>query len=181
MIGTTINPVTIAMVTYNSREHIEDCLKWFADRPADIRVRVRDNGSTDSTPAILRRLPQPPEPAAMRATGGCTSGGGGGEDGGGGGGETGGEVGDPDLRLPPPPPPQAASPVARVVAIATASSERVTPPRATGLPKMRIASPGSLILGVSRRPPPDMADLYRKHRRLSPARGDAGGDCRLRR
>ncbi|MGU3497401.1 glycosyltransferase [Mycobacterium sp. C31M] len=56
MIGTTINPVTIAMVTYNSREHIEDCLKWFADRPADIRVRVRDNGSTDSTPAILRRL-----------------------------------------------------------------------------------------------------------------------------
>lgn len=50
------NPVTIAMVTYNSRDHIADCLKWFADRPADVRVRVRDNGSTDSTPAILKRL-----------------------------------------------------------------------------------------------------------------------------
>jgi N-acetylglucosaminyl-diphospho-decaprenol L-rhamnosyltransferase len=50
------NPVTIAMVTYNSRDHIADCLKWFENRPADIRVRVRDNGSTDSTPAILKRL-----------------------------------------------------------------------------------------------------------------------------
>lgn len=50
------NPVTIAMVTYNSRDHIADCLKWFADRPSDVRVRIRDNGSTDSTPAILKRL-----------------------------------------------------------------------------------------------------------------------------
>lgn len=50
------NSVTIAMVTYNSRDHIADCLKWFADRPADVRVRVRDNGSTDATPKILERL-----------------------------------------------------------------------------------------------------------------------------
>lgn len=53
---TVTNPVTIAMVTYNSRDHVVDCLRWFADRPSDIRVRVRDNGSTDSTPAILTRL-----------------------------------------------------------------------------------------------------------------------------
>lgn len=56
MTTATANPVTIALVTYNSRDHIEDCLKWFAERPADIRVRVRDNGSTDATPAILTRL-----------------------------------------------------------------------------------------------------------------------------
>ncbi|MGE2735306.1 glycosyltransferase [Mycolicibacterium vaccae] len=50
------NPLTIAMVTYNSREHVADCLKWFADRPSDIWVRVRDNGSTDETPQMLKRL-----------------------------------------------------------------------------------------------------------------------------
>jgi N-acetylglucosaminyl-diphospho-decaprenol L-rhamnosyltransferase len=50
------NPVTIALVTYNSRDHIADCVKWFADRPAAVRVRIRDNGSTDATPKVLQRL-----------------------------------------------------------------------------------------------------------------------------
>lgn len=50
------NSVTIAMVTYNSRAHIADCVKWFAGRPDDVRVRIRDNGSTDATPRILSKL-----------------------------------------------------------------------------------------------------------------------------
>ena len=49
-------PLTILVVTYNSRNQIIDCLKPFGDRPDDIRVRVRDNGSNDATPAILEGL-----------------------------------------------------------------------------------------------------------------------------
>lgn len=52
----TPNPLTIAMVTFNSRNHIADCVKWFVDRPADITIRIRDNGSRDDTPQILRKL-----------------------------------------------------------------------------------------------------------------------------
>ncbi|WP_193046315.1 glycosyltransferase [Mycolicibacterium baixiangningiae] len=51
-----MNPLTIAMVTYNSRSHIADCVKWFVDRPADVTLRIRDNGSTDETPQVLRKL-----------------------------------------------------------------------------------------------------------------------------
>jgi GT2 family glycosyltransferase len=51
-----LNPLTIAMVTFNSRNHIADCVKWFVDRPADITLRIRDNGSTDDTPRILGKL-----------------------------------------------------------------------------------------------------------------------------
>ena len=49
-------PVTIAIVTFNSAQQIADCVRMFVDRGPRVRVRVRDNGSTDSTPAILRRL-----------------------------------------------------------------------------------------------------------------------------
>jgi GT2 family glycosyltransferase len=50
------NRLTIAIVTYNARDHIADCVKPFADRPEDIRIRVLDNGSTDTTPKILKGL-----------------------------------------------------------------------------------------------------------------------------
>lgn len=49
-------PLTIVIVTYNSRHQIVECLAPLAGRPDDVRIRVRDNGSTDSTPLILRDL-----------------------------------------------------------------------------------------------------------------------------
>ena len=52
----TKHPLTIAIVTFNSASQIVDCVKMFADRGPDIKVRIRDNGSTDSTPAVLKKL-----------------------------------------------------------------------------------------------------------------------------
>lgn len=49
-------PLTIAIVTYNSEHQIADCVKMFANRDADITVRIRDNGSTDTTPGLLQKL-----------------------------------------------------------------------------------------------------------------------------
>ena len=52
----TKRPLTIAIVTFNSAHQIADCVKSFADRGPEIKVRVRDNGSTDSTPEVLKEL-----------------------------------------------------------------------------------------------------------------------------
>ncbi|MFC9997685.1 glycosyltransferase [Nocardia sp. NPDC127526] len=43
-------------MTYNSAHQIADCVRPFADRGPGIRIRVRDNGSTDSTPRVLKQL-----------------------------------------------------------------------------------------------------------------------------
>jgi N-acetylglucosaminyl-diphospho-decaprenol L-rhamnosyltransferase len=55
-VAITEHPLSIVIVTYNSARQIVDCLKMFADRGPDIRVRIRDNGSTDSTPEVLKEL-----------------------------------------------------------------------------------------------------------------------------
>lgn len=51
-----MRPLTIVMVTFNSAHRIADCVKSFADRGPQITVGVRDNGSTDSTPEVLKEL-----------------------------------------------------------------------------------------------------------------------------
>jgi hypothetical protein len=38
----TKHPLTIAIVTFNSARQIGDCVKMFADRGPEIRVRIRD-------------------------------------------------------------------------------------------------------------------------------------------
>jgi GT2 family glycosyltransferase len=48
--------LTIAIVTFNSAHQIADCLKMLADRGPEIKIRIRDNGSTDSTPELLKEL-----------------------------------------------------------------------------------------------------------------------------
>jgi glycosyltransferase involved in cell wall biosynthesis len=55
-VAITQHPLTIVIVTFNSARQIVECVKMFADRGPDIRVRVRDNGSTDSTPEVLKEL-----------------------------------------------------------------------------------------------------------------------------
>jgi N-acetylglucosaminyl-diphospho-decaprenol L-rhamnosyltransferase len=50
------HPLTIVLVTFNSAHQIADCLKTLADRGPEISIRVRDNGSTDSTPELLKEL-----------------------------------------------------------------------------------------------------------------------------
>jgi N-acetylglucosaminyl-diphospho-decaprenol L-rhamnosyltransferase len=52
----TKHPLSIVIVTFNSASQIVDCVKLFADRGPEIRVRIRDNGSTDSTPEVLEQL-----------------------------------------------------------------------------------------------------------------------------
>lgn len=52
-----VHPLTIVIVTFNSAHQITDCLRPFAERGPDIRIRVRDNGSTDATtPRVLKQL-----------------------------------------------------------------------------------------------------------------------------
>lgn len=53
---TNENNLTVAIVTFNSSHQIEDCVKALADRGSDIKIRIRDNGSTDSTPTLLKEL-----------------------------------------------------------------------------------------------------------------------------
>jgi GT2 family glycosyltransferase len=55
-VTTTRRCLTIVIVAFNSAHQMPDCLKCFADRGPDIKVRVRDNGSTDSTPRVLKEL-----------------------------------------------------------------------------------------------------------------------------
>ncbi|WP_169814706.1 glycosyltransferase family 2 protein [Nocardia crassostreae] len=44
-------------MTFNSAHQIAGCLRPFADRGPDIRIRLRDNGSTDTkTPGVLKQL-----------------------------------------------------------------------------------------------------------------------------
>ena len=52
----TKHPLTVVLVTYNSAHQIADCVNMLADRGPEIRVRIRDNGSTDSTPQLLKEL-----------------------------------------------------------------------------------------------------------------------------
>jgi GT2 family glycosyltransferase len=50
------HPLTIVIVTFNSAHQIADCVKMLADRGPEINIRIRDNGSTDSTPELLKEL-----------------------------------------------------------------------------------------------------------------------------
>jgi GT2 family glycosyltransferase len=52
----TKHPLTIVIVTFNSAHQIADCVKMLADRGPEISIRIRDNGSTDSTPELLKEL-----------------------------------------------------------------------------------------------------------------------------
>jgi GT2 family glycosyltransferase len=52
----TKHPLTIAIVTFNSAHQIVDCVKMLSDRSPEMRIRIRDNGSTDSTPEVLKEL-----------------------------------------------------------------------------------------------------------------------------
>lgn len=49
--------VVVLMATYNGAAHVEDQIRSIlSQRDVDVRLIVRDDGSTDDTPAILRRL-----------------------------------------------------------------------------------------------------------------------------
>lgn len=52
-----LDPISICVVTYNSGSLMWDCLMPFAQRTADVTVKVWDNGSTDGvTPQVLVAL-----------------------------------------------------------------------------------------------------------------------------